>query len=181
MGLIRWQVSAGGALLFALLYFFDPSGLVAALLPAALAHELGHAAALSLGGARLRRLRMGVFGLELDYAGYLSDGWLLFSAAAGPGAGLIYAAVLRAVGTGDFCTRSAAVSLGLSLFNLLPVLPLDGGRMLAALTDARFAQALSRVAALILAVGGALIFAGFRTPALLVTGIWLCVRNFRGT
>ena len=65
---IRWNISAGAILLFALMYFFDGRGLISALMPAVLAHELAHALTLRLCGCRLTRVSVSVFGAEMDYA-----------------------------------------------------------------------------------------------------------------
>ena len=40
---VDWNINAGAILLYALMYFFDDIGLTAALIPAVLLHELGHA------------------------------------------------------------------------------------------------------------------------------------------
>ena len=175
---VRWEASAGALLLFALLYFFDDAGLVSALAPAALAHELGHAAALRLGGARIRRVRIGVFGVELRYAGLLSTGGAVFAVAAGPAAGALYAAAAFLLG-GSFWRLSGAVSVALTAFNLLPALPLDGGRLAEELAGGPFARRLSRATAVLMAVGGVALFAAYRTLSLLAMGLWLCARNFR--
>ena len=177
---VRWEISAGAALLFALLYFFDDAGLVSALVPAALAHELGHAAALRLCGVRMRRVRIGVFGVELSYAGTLSGGRALFSIAAGPAAGALYAAAAFLCARGEsFWRLSGAISAALTAFNLLPALPLDGGRLAEELAGERRARKLSRVTAVCMALGGFALFTEYRTLSLLVMGLWLCVWNFR--
>ena len=87
------DISAGALLIFALAYFFDGSGLFAALLPAAAAHEAGHIAVLLACGARIRRLRLDIFGLRLDYAGSPGRGKLLcavLAVALGKMAGSLY-------------------------------------------------------------------------------------------
>ena len=179
-GRIRWNVSAAAVLLFALFWFFDDAGLVSALAPAVLAHELGHVVALRACRARLRRVNISVFGIEMDYAGRLTRAGALISVAAGPLAGALYA-VATCSTRSEFWRLSGAVSFCLTAFNLLPVLPLDGGRLVAELTDERFAARLSRVSAVILLAGGAAIFSGYRFPGLLMTGIWLCAYHYRGS
>lgn len=177
---VRWEVSAGALLLFALLYFFDDAGLVSALAPAVAAHELGHAAALYLGGARVRRVKIGLFGVELGYAGLLSGGRAVFAVAAGPAAGALYAAVAFLFGHGGiFWQLSGAVSVALTAFNLLPALPLDGGRLVEELAGEGFARKLSRVTAVCTAAGGFVLFIMYHTLSLLAMGLWLCACDFR--
>lgn len=175
---VRWELSVGAALLLALLYFFDDAGLVAALVPAAAAHELGHAAALRLCGARLRRVRIGAFGVELIYAGLLPRGRAVIAAAAGPAAGAVYAAAALLAG-GSFWRLSGAVSVALTAFNLLPALPLDGGRLAKELAGEGLARQLSRVTAILAAMGGFALFIRYRSLSLLVMGLWLCYYNYR--
>ena len=176
----RWNVSAGAVLLFALLYFFDDAGWVAALVPAVLAHELGHAAVLRLCRARLRRISVGVFGIEMEYAGVLSGMETLLALAAGPAAGLIYAVTACSTGTA-YGSLSGALSFCLSVLNLLPALPLDGGRIVAELAGERVATVFSRVSALALTVGGAALLILRRAPALLAGGLWLLAYSHRET
>lgn len=170
------DISAGALLIFALAYFFDGSGLFAALLPAAAAHEAGHIAVLLACGARIRRLRLDIFGLRLDYAGSPGRGKLLCAVLAGPAAGLLYAlAAMRAAGQG--LRMSGAVSLLLSCFNLLPALPLDGGRALALLCRARTVRACSLGTALLLMAAGLWALFEYGSLSLLVMGGWLLVYN----
>lgn len=175
---IQWKISAGAAVAFALLWFFDADGLVAATVPAVLAHELGHAAALRLCGARLRRVSVGLAGIEINYVNLISRGRTALSLAAGPAAGLIYALTACRFG-GEYLRLSGAVSFVLTIFNLLPVLPLDGGRLVAELTDEALAGTLSRVASLLLLAGGAALLFAYRAPALFAAGLWLTACNFR--
>lgn len=178
MGGVRWDISAAAVLLFALIYFFDGAGLVSALLPAVIAHELGHAAALRLCGARLRRVSVGIFGIEMDYSGRLGVGRTLASVAAGPLAGLIYAVAVCSTRSA-FWRLSGAVSFCLSAFNLLPALPLDGGRLVAELAGEDFARRLSRAAATALLLSGTALFLTLRLPALMLAGAWLTIYSFR--
>jgi Zn-dependent protease len=132
-----FSVSAGAALLFSLLFFFDGSGLISALLAAAAVHEAGHLLALRLAGARLTALRLDLLGFRMDTRGALSRGQELLAARSGPAAGLLFAALASLSGRwlhSAFLLCAAGVSLLLSLFNLLPALPLDGGQALLALS-----------------------------------------------
>lgn len=175
---VKWDISAGAVLLFALMYFFDGSGLVSAAIPAVLVHELGHVLFLRLQGKRLTRVRVALSGLTLDYAGNLRGMDALLCCGAGPLFGLAYAAATLS-SQQRFFQLSGTVSLLLSLFNLLPVLPLDGGRIVAALAGPRTAQRLSRVLAALLLAAGAVLMAYCGAYALLFAGAWLTICSFR--
>lgn len=175
---VKWNVSAGAVVLLALMYFFDESGIVSAAAAAALVHEAGHYALLRLCGARITTVTLGAAGLRLDYAGALRSGQTAACLAAGPAAGLLYA--LAAVRLGSaFGQMSGTVSLAFSCFNLLPVLPLDGGRLLCAAAGERTGRAISRAAALCLAAAGIVLFLRRRAVSAAVMGVWLAADNFR--
>ena len=130
------KISAGGAVLLAALYFLLDTDELAALLLAAVTHELGHLAAIRLTGGRVRSLTANITGAVIErdaQAGSLSE---LVCALSGPAAGLIWAALAAGMGSFlglDMLLLSAGMSLVLSGFNLLPALPLDGGRALSCL------------------------------------------------
>ncbi len=109
--------------MLALLYYLLGFEMLAALMIAALAHELGHLSALRISGIRLNRIRLGVTGAHIE-AGNADRPYLqsAFTALAGPLAGIVLYLLLLPV------SRSyASVSLLLSLLNLLPISGLDGG------------------------------------------------------
>ena len=167
------SVSPGFILLAALIYFMDETGLVSAFVPAIAAHELGHIAALYFQGARITELRLLVSGLELRYSGGSGSRAGLFAAAAsGPAAGLIFALIASYAGQrfeSDFLLCSAGLSYILTLVNLIPALPLDGGRMLLALFNNPKLTALCTAAAatLLTAVGALALTRGFSIAPLL--------------
>lgn len=133
MRLPRFQVTAAAAIFYPVLYFFDSAGWFSALLPAVLAHETGHILALYTFGSRIDTIRLEITGLCMECASLYRPRQNAVCAAAGPAAGLLWA-VTSAQLPGDWAARSAQLSVGLSLFNLLPILPLDGGRILLAVT-----------------------------------------------
>ena len=180
----RIDVSAGAALLLALLVFLlTGEELLALVLPVA-AHELGHLAAILALGLNPRRFSAGLGGFSLDYAGDPGILGHVGIAAAGPVAGLLYAWAASRLGTSsgeNWLCLSAGISLLLSLFNLLPALPLDGGQILSRLSVAALGEQrgtrLCRivqitVAALLAAAGGLLLIRG-KGAALLLMGIGL--------
>ena len=176
MGAVRWRVSPWALLAFAVLFYFDSSGLVSAIVPAALAHELGHLLALRLCGRRVRAVRLGLFGMELDYAPQMDSRQALICLMSGPAFGAVYAVAACTLG-GAFLTVSGAVSFVLTVFNLLPAMPLDGGRIVAALAPGKTAKNVSKATAFAAVAAGAAICVRYRAAAPLLPGLWLLSVN----
>ena len=114
------------------------------LLITALVHAVGHAATLAARGQPVRRLVLYVFGGTADpRSGTMPPGDELRVAVAGPLANLSLASLAwllhplasddRTVGMASLLEYVAIVNLLVGLFNLLPGIPLDGGRALHAL------------------------------------------------
>ena len=122
------NVSPGFVLLASFLYFCGGWAAVAALFTAALAHELGHLSAIALSGAEVRRVRFGASGAVIDLDGQLTFRQEMAIAAAGPVAGILFAWICFLADTPYYC-YVGLISLLASVFNLLPVYPLDGGRL----------------------------------------------------
>ena len=173
-------VSPGFLLLLGVLFWMDegvgllPWGLLACLL-----HELGHIAMAAVLGGRVEGLSLTAVGAELriSYAaplGYFQESLV---ALAGPAANLLAGGLFSALGWGV----AAALTLAIGGFNLLPILPLDGGRVIHGLLsvrlDADWADRLTTALAGCL-VGG-LVGAGlvaavwYANVTLLLTAVWL--------
>lgn len=163
-------------------YFLDIRFLIAVVF-AATVHELGHILALKISGFDIRRVSVGAQGLCIDYSGTGSVCAHAIVAAAGPMAGLLLA--LAATNTANLTGLAwfrllSGVSLTLTVFNVLPFLPLDGGRIVLALLSAligddcaeRVMAAVSYGAAVIILVSGAVHFARGGGVWLLVMGLW---------
>ncbi|MBQ8506639.1 MAG: site-2 protease family protein [Clostridia bacterium] len=110
-------------------------------------HELGHLLAAKLARVEIVEIRILPFGgsarMENPYV--LSPAQLIAVAAAGPAANLALMLVSATLAHWQILdSRHAAAlvrsSLWLMLFNLLPALPLDGGRMLYALLQGRIGR-----------------------------------------
>ena len=187
----RLHISAGAVLAAALLFFFmDTATLWAIALPVA-AHELGHVLALRLLGMRIRGFRAEMKGLCIDYCGFCGTGGHIFAAAAGPLAGLVYAFAASCAArlfNSDMAALSAGISMLLSAFNMLPVLPLDGGRVFSwaacALLGAGRGERLSKkvglaLSAAALAAGLLLLWQGYGA-GLSLAALWLLLAQPEG-
>ena len=131
MSLCKGRVLVSGGFLLLVAWFIQANGwgLLLTVLGAAAVHELGHWLALGLLGARVTRLRLTVFGVEMETAwDRLSYGAELIAVLSGPAANLLWGLVLASLGKTWF--TAAGAHLVLCIFNLLPVRPLDGGRAL---------------------------------------------------
>ena len=176
----RVEVSPGFLLLMGVLFWLDdgvgllPWGLLACLL-----HELGHIAVAAALGGRVDGLSLTVVGAELRIGydaplNYVQDGLV---ALAGPAANLLAGGLFTALGWG----MAAAVGLAVGAFNLLPILPLDGGQvvygLLANRLDSDWAERL--MTALSGCLVGVLIGVGtvatvqYANVTLLFTALWL--------
>ena len=160
------EVRPGAVVLLSGLYFLLPLRWCARLALTVTVHELGHVAALILCGAQVCGLRMEGCGLVLRCTPTEGALRTVTAALAGPAAGAGLFCILRGLGY----IACAELSLLFSCVNLLPVLPLDGGRALyaalAALEGERAAERTLDVLGLVLPV------------ALMVLGLALFARGF---
>ncbi|MBE6971867.1 MAG: hypothetical protein E7446_07105 [Ruminococcaceae bacterium] len=123
-------------LLAAFIYFASPE-LLAALLFAALAHELGHYAMLRKMNVAVTQIHISPFGAKIstDDRKRLSYGGEILTVLAGPISNLALALLLGYMGSySEVAYLFAGAQLVLGLFNLLPIHPLDGSRFLWLLT-----------------------------------------------
>ena len=128
---VKIQVSPSAPLLLALFVMLSSPLLLSALLLAALCHELGHYGMLRRLRARISAVRITALGAEMQVAGRLSYGGELLAAAAGPVTNLLLALPLAYGGRQwEVLYLFAGAQLVLGVFNLLPILPLDGGSVL---------------------------------------------------
>ena len=180
----RFGISAPAVAAAALLYYLAPTDKLLAVLLPVIFHELGHLLALRLLGLRISRFRIDLKGLCMEYRGYASGLGHALAAAAGPALGLLYAlaaSLLASRYSSAWLELTAGVSLLLSAFNLLPALPLDGGRILYHLSAALFGERVAArvadivslaVGTVLLGLGAYLMFRGFGL-ALELAAVWL--------
>lgn len=128
-----FDIGSGALILLSLLYFFFGFSTLSALLIAVVIHELGHAAALYAFGAEIKSLRFDISGLCMSYCGLRGRASEFVALLSGPLAGLVFAYLFSKIGreySSEFLLISSGFGFILSVYNLLPILPLDGGRML---------------------------------------------------
>jgi Zn-dependent protease len=151
-----------------------------------LLHEFGHSLACRQVGGRADRIVLWPLGGIAYVDPPQRPGAILWSLAAGPLVNVVLVPVLfladglagtlgvfKAVPDASrFMYYIQVINIGLLIFNLLPIYPLDGGQILRSLLWFLFGPAWSLMAA---AVVGLLGFAGFALLALAAQDVWLGV------
>lgn len=185
------RAGSGALIVIAVMFFLEGSGNFTAVLVPAAAHELGHLFALWMLGLPVRSFRIELQGFCIEYSGSTGALGHALAAAAGPLAGLAfsYAASLAGGRLGsEWLCLTAGVSLLLSLFNLLPALPLDGGAILLHISGAILGEQRARVLVEItgLLVCAAMLGGGFylllqgKGAAVLLAAVWLLLAQENG-
>lgn len=176
----RVEATPGFLLLLGILFWMDEGvGLLPWGLAACILHEGGHVVAAAILGGQVEELSLTAVGAELriGYSVPLSYGQDSAVALAGPAANLLFGVLALAMGW----TLAAVLTLSVGLFNLLPILPLDGGRvvygLLASRLDPDWAErlmtALSGCLVGLLVGVGTIAAARYANVTLLLTALWL--------
>ena len=122
------RITAGAYLLGAICVLMLPTNWLFGWLAAVTVHEAGHLAALFCCRAAVKKIMVGLRGVTIS-TGYITPEQELVCAAAGPFCSLMLL---------PFAARfpvTALIGLVQGSFNLLPIYPLDGGRMLRAIME----------------------------------------------
>ena len=153
----RVRISPTAVLLVAVFALMAPTVCLAAVLLAAVCHEMGHYIALRLCGGRLEGLSVSAFGAQMRIRdrNRLSYGREALCVLAGP---LVNVTLSWLMSMGGKWREEfylfAGAQLVLGVFNLLPLTALDGGRLLwigiAWVTDPFLADKVCRVVTLVL-------------------------------
>lgn len=187
----RVEISAGAILAAAVIYFCGDLYSVSAIVLPVAVHELAHIICLRFFGMRIQGFSFRLQGICICYSGITGIFGDITAAAAGPAAGLIYALAASKMGVlydSPWLFLSSGVSLLLSIFNLLPVFPLDGGRMFLSIACALWGEKKGISAAAIVgtAIGIALLILGFsliqrgQGMALALAAIWILLCQTEG-
>lgn len=124
----RIEISAACCILWALLLLVLPPGLLLAAAVAAAVHEFFHAAAVRLFSGRILALRIGAGGMVMETTPLLP--WqTVVCTLAGPAGSFLLLATVR------WWPWLALCGFIHGCFNLLPLDPLDGGRVLGCLLE----------------------------------------------
>jgi len=160
-------------------------------------HEFGHALAASSLGYEVEEISLLPFGgvAKLSHGGIgFTPKHEAFIAIAGPAVNLMLAVLawvlnITGVWSDSFFETMVQLNLWIAIFNLLPGLPLDGGRILRAARsrsvgfEAATEEAYSMsivIAAILLALGAASLWAGAPHVGAIILGIFLLVSSFTG-
>ena len=117
------ETDGGFWLVLGLMALLFPMRIVAGLVLSAAIHEGGHLLALRLTGVRVRRIELRSGGARI-VTDPMKPGKETLCALAGPAAGALTLLAWRVF------PELALAGLGQTAFNLLPVYPLDGGRVM---------------------------------------------------
>ena len=176
------EIHPGGFLLLSILVLFLEAPVLAVLLGNVLLHELGHIYMLDHYGVFIRKIYVEFTGLCIQ----CNFDWLprrggFLCAAFGPIFGLCGALLASFLGnllSSDFLLLFAGTGVVLSLFNLLPVKPLDGWRMLHAIFPDG-AKIVGNVCAVIILCVGIYVMIAGRGTALAIMGIFFLLQDNR--
>ena len=172
--------SSGFLLLFSWLFYCDRSGTVWLGLLSCILHELGHLTALIYFQSNVKEISITIFGAKINFDNRLSYVEEMVTAAAGPCVNLILALVSSKVLNRQVF---AGINLALASFNLLPIGPLDGARILQCLLAQMGSDDISCRLSRCVTFSFTALFGGLglavalwgRNPTLLLMSIWLLI------
>ena len=171
---MQFRIHGNTYFYFVLLLFLVPLPWLFAWLVAVAIHEFFHYAAVRLCGGSVNSLSVGIGGANMSCSN-LTEGKSLCAILAGPIFGLLPSFL------GSWFPRLAVCCWVLTVYNLLPLLPLDGGRALQILLkDNKCFYIIQRIALVLLA--GISVYSAFvlrigALPLAIVVGLWLKIRK----
>lgn len=186
------RLSLGFILAATVLVFLDCDGIIFAVIFAVLAHEGGHLIALRVCGGKPSTMHIVATGIEMSYYGILSYKQDIVIAVAGPLASVILALCASFYAQqfdSEWAYILSGVSLVFCLFNLLPSLPLDGGRILymvlSSVSGVFTAERVSCIVScivifLLMVLGTALLIYSQKNFTLLAFAMWMLISYCKG-
>lgn len=129
----RFRIEGSVCVWAVICIFILPLRCLIAMILATAVHEFGHYILLRLMKVPVFQIRIGAGGMVME-SGAMTSGEELLCALGGPAAGLILLFFAR------WLPMTALLAAAQSIFNLLPVYPLDGGRILHAAASILFGE-----------------------------------------
>lgn len=195
IGRVRIKISFLFFAVLTMAFAVDKKQIVIITLICSALHEIGHISALFLFGSYPDEIAFGAFGVRIQQNGYtLSDFQQAVVVLCGPLVNIVLFVLLlvaNIVFESRILLTVSAVNLVIGVFNLLPILPLDGGRVLFMVLnvflDQKTACKIMRLICVIVLL--VIIFSGFLiilkigpNISLLATGIYisiLCIKSIK--
>lgn len=174
----RKRVGALSAAVLISVYYFYGIRIFAAFIISIAAHEAGHIIGFLLSGGRIKDFRIEAGGFSISGTGINSNAGEILMLLAGPISGFALAGIC-VLTESLFLKTVSAVSLMLSVYNLMPALPLDGGRiterLLSSKYDRRKAEKILEISGIICGAVSVLTGAYFSQFVLMGGGLWLLI------
>ncbi len=176
------KISAFSVAVLISVYYFLGAHIFAAFAVSVLVHELGHVAGVLLCGGRIGDINLKTGGFFLTGTGVFTQIGVIISLIFGPLCGFALAAICAELPLCEdsfLCFEISRISFALSVYNLLPALQLDGGRildcLLARCVDTEKRTVILDAAGIISGVAAALAGAALSDIILLGAGLWLLI------
>lgn len=168
------KISPVSVLLISVLVYITSISEVMSLFLAIVIHELGHILAIHLCGEKIASIKFSANGAKIDYSGLMTKREEFLALVTGPLFGLIFGLIFIK-SKQEFLSLSATISLILTAYNMLPILPLDGGRLVNLLINDEKMEKLSFVFIGILSLLGLIILYKYEFIGIIIAVIWLLV------
>lgn len=188
IGRVRIKISFLFFAMLTMLFVVDKKGLALITVLCVTLHEFGHITALCLFGSQPDEIVFGIFGIRIQQNKYiLSDLQQTVVVFCGPLVNAILFAtflVANLVFQKQILLMISAVNLVMGIFNLLPILPLDGGRIMFYLLGLFFIEKtvhrIMRIICIILLfvlilAGSFILLKTGLNISLITTSVYLCV------
>ena len=170
---MRVDIKPNTYLYLVILLFLLPIEWLLAWLMAMVVHEFSHWLGVKLCGGKVLELSASIGGIQMQSTP-LTDRKRLFSILSGPFGGLLLASL------GRWFPRMALCSWVLSVYNLLPLLFLDGGKALEIIAGASVATVTEKIILVLLsflAIYVSVLLGFGILPVAVIVGLWLKSRK----
>ncbi len=167
------SVKANTYVYLAILTFLVPVPWMLAWIVAVAFHECCHYLAVRILGGDVYRLSIHIGGIEMQ-CGTLTERRRILAILCGPASGFLLVLL------GRWFPRLALCSWVLSVYNLIPLLPLDGGRALEILVSSRTFYCVQKVLIILLSFSAIFACCYLKLgilPVLITVGLWVRNRN----